>query len=270
MKTARAVPLLWIIAVSVLAAVNANAEAPILTRYELIIGVPHELPDTASTPALLPGAVLFAQDEASSHDLSGLKEKLRQTYGLRSVFTTAVAIKELAVGETSVMPTSPSELGVSITLDGYDSNAVAYLVRLEADSQLLAHPKIVVKPGGRAIVATRDGARAPYAFVVIEAQPDLPAPKTADGLTEPQLVEKVAPLYPEGARKARTMGAVVLSLTVAADGRVADVAVLQAQPDGLTEAAVDAVKRWRYEPARTQAGKPVAVEITVTITFRLQ
>jgi len=273
MKTASAVIRLCALGallLSVSASAGEAGDALLLTRYELIIGVPYELPGVASAPAPAPGAVVFAEDEASSRDLTGLKEKLRETYGLRAVYTTAVAVKELAVGATVAMPTAPSELGVSLTLEGVEADAVTYLVRLEANSQLLASPKIVVKPGGRAIVASRDGAHAPYAFIVIEARPQLPAPKLADGVAEPRVVEKVSPMYPEAARKARTQGAVVLGLTIGADGQVLDVAVLQAQPDGLTEAAVAAVKTWRYEPARTSSGKKVPVELTVTITFRLQ
>lgn len=273
MKTATVLRVSSVLALAFLAGivpVFGGNEEPLLTRYELIIGVPYEPIDGASAPAPTPGEVLFAEDEASSGDLSGLKEKLRQTYGLKAVYTTAVALRELAIGSTSAMPTSPSELGVTLTLEEYDADAAAYRVRLEADSKLLASPRIVVKTGGRAIVASRDGTRAPYAFVVIEAKPDRPSPEQADGISEPVVVEKIAPIYPEAARKAKTTGAVVLDLTVGTDGRVTDVTVMQAQPDGLTEAAVDAVKTWRYEPARMQTGKPVAVEVTVTITFRLQ
>ena len=247
-------------------AAASRSREPLRTRFELIIGVPFELPEATEGPPLATGEVLFAEDEATYHDLSKLKEKLQLTYGLKAVYTTAVAIKDIVVGATMPMPTEPSELGVELTLQDYDDATATYVVRLSAGGELLANPKIVVKLGGRAIVAARDGERAPYAFIVVEARPDLPELKHSDGVTEPRVVEKVRPTYPEGARKEKVQGTVVLNVRIAPDGGVADLTVLQAAGSGLTEAALDAVKRWRYEPAPDNKTRVVIV----TITFRLQ
>lgn len=50
---------------------------------------------------------------------------------------------------------------------------------------------------------------------------------------------------------------------------VRDIRAVRSEPMGLTQAAMDAVKQWRYEPARTASGKPVEVHTTVTISFLL-
>ncbi|MEM7480750.1 MAG: TonB family protein [Acidobacteriota bacterium] len=77
------------------------------------------------------------------------------------------------------------------------------------------------------------------------------------------------PIYPEIARRVRYQGVVVLRTTLDRTGRVRDVTVLKDLPFGLDAAAAEAVSRWRYEPA-TLRGKPVEVEMEVTVRFSLQ
>ncbi len=77
------------------------------------------------------------------------------------------------------------------------------------------------------------------------------------------------PVYPEPARQARVEGVVVLQAIIDTVGRVADLKVLKGLPSGLTEAAVDAVSQWRFEPA-TLEGRPVAVRYLVTVSFSVQ
>ncbi len=77
------------------------------------------------------------------------------------------------------------------------------------------------------------------------------------------------PRYPEEARQARIQGVVVLQTVIDAAGDVRDVRVVKGLPSGLTEAAVEAVSRWRFFPA-TLHGEPVAVRYIVTITFNVQ
>ena len=48
-----------------------------------------------------------------------------------------------------------------------------------------------------------------------------------------------------------------------------DVRVLKSLPMGLTEAAIDAVKQWRFKPA-TLDNRPVSVYFTLTVNFQLQ
>jgi TonB family protein len=99
---------------------------------------------------------------------------------------------------------------------------------------------------------------------------DQPLIAGVGGVTRPQLIasSRVDPVYPPVARKARQSCRVILQVTIEPTGRVGDVKVLQETRTkaGFGEAAVAAVKQWRYEPAR-QDGKPVAVNQTVVINF---
>ncbi len=63
-------------------------------------------------------------------------------------------------------------------------------------------------------------------------------------------------------------GNLVLSLIVGPDGRPRDIHIARSLGLGLDEKAIEAVKQWKFEPAMKD-GKPVAVEISVEVDFRL-
>jgi len=90
------------------------------------------------------------------------------------------------------------------------------------------------------------------------------------GITNPVLIEKHRPNYPELARVGRLEGSVILQAVVRRDGTVGELHVLRCtEPNmGFEEAAMDAVRLWRYEPA-TQDGRPVDVFFTVFVDFGL-
>jgi len=85
----------------------------------------------------------------------------------------------------------------------------------------------------------------------------------------PELINKVQPVYPEIARKARVQGVVIVEAIIDKQGNVTDSRILRGLPMGISEAAVAAIGRWKYKPA-TLNGRPVAVYLTVTVTFTLQ
>lgn len=90
-----------------------------------------------------------------------------------------------------------------------------------------------------------------------------------EGVVLPVPLETPAPRYSDTARIARATGPVVLTATIAADGRVVDVVVEASPSPLLTRLALEAVSRWTYRPARVGT-RPVAVLLRVTLTFRLE
>jgi protein TonB len=83
----------------------------------------------------------------------------------------------------------------------------------------------------------------------------------------PSKLSNTAPVYPPMAKQARVEGTVILEATINAQGRVTDVKVLRGIPL-LDNAAMDAVRQWRYSPTLLN-GTPVPVVMTVTVNFRL-
>ncbi len=80
-----------------------------------------------------------------------------------------------------------------------------------------------------------------------------------------KLVHRVEPVYPELARKAHIGGTVVLNAVVRPDGKIGAVQVVHGNPL-LARAAVDAVRQWRYEPARLN-GTAVQTQANIRLNF---
>ena len=84
-------------------------------------------------------------------------------------------------------------------------------------------------------------------------------------LKPPQLVSSVLPIYPQIAQQAGVEGDVVVQASIDKSGNVSSTKVLYG-PMMLRQAAIDAVRRWKYEPALLD-GKAVATQMTVRIRF---
>jgi protein TonB len=105
----------------------------------------------------------------------------------------------------------------------------------------------------------------------VSSPPPPPPPRTpiqVGHLRESKLIFKVNPIYPELARKGHVAGSVILEATIDEEGNVSAVKVLSGNPL-LTEAAVGAVKQWKYSPTILN-GEPVPVLATVTVIFQLR
>lgn len=83
----------------------------------------------------------------------------------------------------------------------------------------------------------------------------------------PDVIVRVAPLYPGSALRDGVSGTVLLQALVGIDGLVKDVRVQISIPE-LDAAAIQAVSQWRFNPARA-SGKPVAVWVAVPVKFSL-
>ena len=93
--------------------------------------------------------------------------------------------------------------------------------------------------------------------------------RPGSGIDPPGLLHEVTPDYTEEARRAGLEGEVLLEVVVGPDGGVSDVRVLRRLGAGLDERAVDAVRQWRFSPAR-RFGTPVAVVVEVAVEFTLR
>lgn len=102
------------------------------------------------------------------------------------------------------------------------------------------------------------------------AVPDKPTPqrvRVSQGVTSGLLIKKVTPEYPALAKQARIQGSVVLHAVIGKNGEVQNLQVVSGHPM-LTQAAIQAVKQWRYKPYFLN-GQPVEVDTNVTVNFSL-
>ena len=91
--------------------------------------------------------------------------------------------------------------------------------------------------------------------------------RVASRVAEANLIHDVTPQYPPEAGRARIEGSVVLLAVIGTDGSVKDVRLESGLPI-LAQAAMDAVKQWRYRPYMID-GEPVEVDSRITINFTL-
>lgn len=87
-------------------------------------------------------------------------------------------------------------------------------------------------------------------------------------LKPPRLLSSVLPIYPTMARDTGIEGDVVIDTTIDTAGNVTGMKVISGPPM-LRQAALDALRRWKYEPSKLN-GQAVPVQLTVTIKFHHQ
>jgi TonB family protein len=109
---------------------------------------------------------------------------------------------------------------------------------------------------------------APQTIVVSASQPPQPVRMHTGGMVQSaKLIHQVMPVYPEGAKKDNIEGTVVLRGVITKDGSVEQLQIVSGPP-ALMDAAMDAVKQWKYAPTRFQ-GEPVEVDTTISVVFTL-
>jgi TonB family protein len=93
--------------------------------------------------------------------------------------------------------------------------------------------------------------------------------RAGNGVSRPQLIQKIEPSWTEEARQAGVSGMVLVSFTVDASGITRDLSVTRGLGYGLDEKAIEAVRQWRFL-AGMKNDMPVAVGgLTVAVDFRL-
>jgi TonB family protein len=100
-------------------------------------------------------------------------------------------------------------------------------------------------------------------------QPIMPGDfvRVGGDIKEPKKIRHVAPVYPDVALQARVQGVVILEVMIDTAGNVTDATILRSIAL-LDQAAVDAVRQWRFTPTLVN-GAPVNVIMTVTVNFTL-
>ncbi|MGH7729734.1 MAG: energy transducer TonB [Candidatus Eiseniibacteriota bacterium] len=88
---------------------------------------------------------------------------------------------------------------------------------------------------------------------------------TGPGMPEP--LRRIAPSYPEEARERNVTGVVQVRALVRTDGAIERARVSRSVPL-LDQAALDAVRQWRFKPAIC-GGRPVAVWVTIPVRFSI-
>ena len=91
--------------------------------------------------------------------------------------------------------------------------------------------------------------------------------RVSQGVAEGNLVHRVEPQYPQMAKVAHIQGEVILAATISKSGVIENLHAISGHPI-LAQAAMDAVKQWKYKPYLLN-GEAVEVETTVKVSFHM-
>jgi TonB family protein len=97
-------------------------------------------------------------------------------------------------------------------------------------------------------------------------EPTQPQAQVSADVMEKLVTHRVDPDYPEAARPANLKGVIVLDVVVGRDGSVVKIHARNG-PEVLAQAAMDAMRWWRFTPYRVD-GQPMVVETTVAVEFK--
>jgi TonB family protein len=92
--------------------------------------------------------------------------------------------------------------------------------------------------------------------------------RVGGGVSAPVLISKAEPEYTERARQAKRQGTSMLYVQISPEGKATHIHVFRRLGLGLDQKAIEAVKRWHFKPGMKD-GKPVTVEATIEVNFRL-
>lgn len=257
----------------------------VLTGFDVLVGFPSGETAAHSGSLLVPGTLVplaLGHDDSQVVERSlafvSAVEKLWTTFRLDPARVPQSGSLLAAVVDRPETIAAPDGVGVAIeaTLVGFNDESATYRIVFREGGKAIADSTINVDRGSRAVVGGLDGKAAPYVFLFVEPDPphvDANTVRFDDGagLTSPRLIKPAAmPAYPEGARKEKVTGVVLIRLVIGTDGTVLSATALKSPDERLTRAAVAAVEQWRFEPARRDDGTPVKVLYVVTLKFALE
>jgi TonB family protein len=100
-------------------------------------------------------------------------------------------------------------------------------------------------------------------------EPPLTSELIAKGITPPKPINIVDAHFSDEARRKKISGRCLVSLTVDVNGMPQEISVVRCTDPSFEATSLEAVQQYRFKPATTQEGKPIAIKIEVDINYRL-
>jgi TonB family protein len=204
----------------------------------------------------------------------------------RTVATVVVDASGAAVPNAAVL-LKPAAGGVIERESGEDGTAAfpgiasgMYSLEVHARGFRVASSSLEVLPGTGPLVrkVTMELGHAQETIGVEAERPAGAAPQLAQvsgpaskggKIDMPKLAQMVHPVYPPDAKAAGVEGSVVLQVVLTKEGSPISLKAIASPAENLSQAAMDAVKGWRWDPAKLN-GEPVEVVTDITINFTLK
>jgi len=233
-----------------------------------------------SAPAVAPTAVSAGAPDVSSQPGQAAEPVAASPVSKPvSVGTSTNATREIPVTAAPKPAKEQPSSDVSEQPETAASNAASRKTVPSVFGTLNAHPVSTRKSAAGAVAPNLEvSSTEPNPLLGIASTPApaaLPPPgfkatslvPAGGQIKEPKLLTNVLPQYPALAKQAHTEGDVSIQIVVDKAGNVSDAHVVSG-PSVLREAALSAVRRWKYEPSLLD-GQPTSVQMLVTVRFRL-
>ncbi|MFC2173934.1 energy transducer TonB [Acidobacteriota bacterium] len=244
----------------------------LLTGYTLMLGYPENGHYDDGITLILPGTVIPSlEGEKWSHDITTMRQQLKDAYRLEKIETRTIYRKQMILGEPTEMP-APDDWIIRMTLVGFNETIATYRAEIEIKGQYVANAAASVKLGGRAVIGSRvkdADFDDPYVFIVVEARKYQNVLTYDDAVSKPKIIEAIHPKYPEECKKKGIEGIVVVETIVSKDGSCEVKEVVKSPHKLMSDSAVESVNKWRFDPARDEQGNPLNVVMKLSVQFRL-
>ena len=247
------------------------ADDALAVRFALVVGNRGEAPLPSVGEVL---AEPLMKDYLTQWDPHSDNPEIRRLFALRGLSeVTRQAARLQPQGGSVAGAASIGKVRWRVDVDVERHGDVAtFAARIFRNDVLVSAPQVHSALGQKAIVSSTSEEDATFLFVVLQAddwsrvaaRPVTGAPAAPPAA--PKVIHRVSPDYPESERASGVEGVVVLALLVDKSGQVSSARVVRSLGKAFDEAAVEAVRQWRFEPL-LRDGQPVESEINITINF---
>src|SRR5580658_917542 len=238
---------------------TATRETAAPSAPQLPVSHPAQSPTQSSTPAESSGARIGAASAPSgAANASGTSARNSKPVPAPSQPAAAVDQPTTAADQPAAASGSPDMLATTMNAHPVSSQRAVEqndAPALDSATSTTSQPADLPGVGSTSIAAPPPP----------EAISDGPV-KVGGTVKEPKLISSVPVVYPSVAKNAHVQGDVVIDTQIDKNGSVVHMKAVSG-PMLLRQAALDAVRRWKYQPS-TLDGQPVSVEMLVTVKFR--
>lgn len=217
---------------------------------------------------------LFVSSLVSEMDIRQEQKELKRIFNLSDIKLMTKTQWGWKYGESEkrfrMVVLNGHEFLVQLTMKGKKNGfKVEVLDKGGKASKPLLETELELPQKKSTVFGFEDSLRKPY-FICLQREEDQsiidkePVPVSPD---KPKLMKRVKPQYPKYALARKIQGEVILDAATDLEGNVAELYVVDGIKE-LTRAAIEAVKKWKYEPY-IKDGKAVPIRFTVIIHFDL-
>jgi TonB family protein len=228
-----------------------------------------------------PLVVYLPPDPGWSEEVMRQRQQLTESLGLEGAAVLALKRVTVPYGSLQNVEVSQGRLSVSVRPSRIGTRGIQLDVKIRAGKEpqeVVASASVSGEMGKTFILGGKNvplpegwGSGEAPVFVAVTPRERFAEPSVwmvGGEVTGPKEISRVRAVYPPEAWKTRKSGMVVIEAVIDATGAVAQAEVIHHADPELDETALSVVRQWRYQPA-TRDGKPVAVFLTVTVSFML-